>query len=155
MIHLLDPQRHYSQLLVYDESNWPAFCLTWTKTATRSIFQSEPHPLMMNVVATGTLVSTSIGYGMISSIYIRVSHHLVRDWLVTTGLPADMVITMVTTSRSPKELTGVSGRGVWSDSVHLINMVFWFCIHPLLIQGSDNVGKQDHHHMREDKIFRW
>ena len=41
--------------------------------------QSESHQLMMNGVATSMLVSTSIHYGMISSIYIRVSHHLARD----------------------------------------------------------------------------
>ena len=41
--------------------------------------QSEPHPLMMNRVATGTLVSTSIHYRTISNIYIRVLCHQVRD----------------------------------------------------------------------------
>ena len=37
---------------------------------------------MMNGVATGTLVGTSICYRLISSIYIGVSHHLVRDVVV-------------------------------------------------------------------------
>ena len=63
---------------------------------------------------------------------------LLGTWLVTTGHSEVVAILMVTVLGGPKELTGVSGR-VWYESVHLINMIFWFCMHPLLIQGGDNL----------------
>ena len=79
MIQLMILHGHHVQLLVYDESYWWACCLGWTKTVTRSTLQSELHPSMMNGAATGTRVSTSIPYRLISNIYIEVSHHLVRN----------------------------------------------------------------------------
>ena len=87
---------------------------------------------MANGAATGTLVCTSICYRMISSIYVRASHHLVRDLIVTTGCPVDVAISMVVVSIGQKELTGVSGR-VWLESDHSIDMIFWFL---LLVQGE-------------------
>ena len=67
-------------------------------------------------------------------------------WLVTTGHPADVAISMAAVSSGLKELTGVSGR-VWSESVHLINMIFWCCMHLLTIMGSNDLRNQYYHCM--------
>ena len=78
---------------------------------------------MMSRVATGTIVSTSICYRMISSIYVGVVTTWLGTWLVITGHPVDVAISMATVSSILKELAGVSGR-VWSEAVHSMNMIF-------------------------------
>ena len=63
---------------------------------------------MMNGAATSTLFSTSIHYRMITSIYVRVNYHQVRDLIGHNWLSVDVAVLMVTMSSGPKELTGVS-----------------------------------------------
>ena len=59
---------------------------------------------------------------------------------------------MATVSVGLKELTGVIGR-VCSESDHMTNMMGWFCMHPLTIMGCYDLGNQDYHHAKEDKIL--
>ena len=121
---------------MYHKSDGPTFHSGWTSTATRITLHSKQHLLMMNGVATGTLVSTSIIEWLVAfTLGLAVTRS--GTWLVTTGCPADVAILMVRIFGGLKGLTRVSGR-VWSESACSIDMLFWFL---LLTLGEWQPGK--------------
>ena len=102
---------------MYDERDWPTFCLGWAQTAIRMTLQSYSHPHMMDRVATSTWLVLVFAIEWLVTVTLGFVISWSGTWLVTVGCPVDVAVSMVTVSGGPKELTGVSGR-VWLYDQH-------------------------------------
>ena len=130
---IIGPSMAAPKPLMYYQCNWPTLCLGWLQSAASLPLQLEPHQLMVRRVVSSTLVSTI--NQRVSNVCTNVVA-LVGTWLVTTGCPVGIGISILAISIGPKEIVGDS-RIMWSESNHSTDMIYCICNIPSKSNRAD------------------